>query len=81
MSQLREAGRLYGPDGVLLAMVRLLEHRDGSDRWEIRLNDPAPSATRTAVHPDEASARAELDRLYAEGGRDGEWTIRRLDSE
>lgn len=79
--QLREAGWLYGADPTLpLALVRLLEHRDGSGRWELRLNDPASGPTQLVTHPDEASARDELGRIYAAGEQDGTWRIRQPDA-
>jgi hypothetical protein len=62
---------------VPLALVRLLERMDGSGIWVVLLNHPAASPTETAEHPDEQSARAELDRLYAEGAQSGVWRIRR----
>ncbi|WP_327029698.1 hypothetical protein OG989_04030 [Micromonospora sp. NBC_01740] len=80
LPQLREAAWLYGPGDpwAPLALVRLFEHRDGGG-WEIRLNDPAAAETQTALHPDEASARAELARLYALGEADGRWRVRQPD--
>ena len=71
---------MYGPDDpwLPLALVRLFEHMDGSG-WELRLNDPASGPTQTVVHPTEAGARAELERVYAAGRVDGEWRIRRPD--
>ncbi|MEU5950525.1 hypothetical protein ABZ793_33990 [Micromonospora sp. NPDC047465] len=76
--QLREAARLYGEDpDVPLAMVRLEESMDGTGRWLVLLNSPAAAPTQSAEHPDEQSARDELERLYAEGRRFGAWEIRR----
>lgn len=81
MSQLREAGWLYGPgDPTLpLALVRLFEHRDGSGRWEIRLNSPARDRSQVAVFDGEQPARVELARIYADGEQDGTWRIRQPD--
>jgi hypothetical protein len=46
----------------------------------LRLNDPASGPTQEVTHPDEAEARAELERIY-EAGRDaGEWRIRQPDA-
>ncbi|WP_422744377.1 hypothetical protein ACN27B_08790 [Micromonospora sp. WMMD754] len=85
MSQLREAGWLYGPDDpwLPLALVRLFEHRDGSGRWEIRLNSPASAPSQVAVFDGdqaERDARAELARIYTDGGLDGQWRVRRPDA-
>jgi len=76
--QLREAGWLYGGDDpyLPLALLRLFEHMDGSGRWELRLNSPAQARTQTVVWPDEAGARGELARVYADGERDGRWRVR-----
>ena len=78
--QLREAGWLYALDDpwLPLAHVRLFEHMDGSG-WQIKLNDPASAPTQEVTHPDEAGARAELERIYAEGSRGGRWRIRQPD--
>ncbi|WP_285787778.1 hypothetical protein [Micromonospora sp. NBRC 101691] len=76
--QLREAAWLYGDDPDLpLALVRLFERMDGSDVWEVRLNYPAASPTQSVEHPDEQSAQAEVERLYAEGRQHGVWRVRR----
>ncbi|GAA3781007.1 hypothetical protein GCM10022379_54720 [Micromonospora maritima] len=82
MSQLREAGWLYGPSDpwLPLALVRLFEHRDGSGRWEVRLNSPAHEPSQVAVFDGEEPARAELGRIYADGEQDGQWRIRRPDA-
>lgn len=85
MPQLREHGWLYAPDDAFLplAVVRLFEYRDGSGRWEIRLNDPASGPVQVAMFDgDEAEklARAELDRVYEAGRVDGEWRIRQPDA-
>lgn len=82
--QLREAAWLYAPSDpwAPLAVARLFEHRDGSGRWEIRLNDPASAPTQTAVFDGEEAdkdARRELDRLYEQGRADGEWRIREVE--
>jgi hypothetical protein len=76
---------LYGRDDpwAPLALVRLFEHMDGSGRWQVRLNvnDPQEGEEPAQVvdYADEASARAELARLYAEGEADGQWRIRQPD--
>ncbi|MBQ1064460.1 hypothetical protein [Micromonospora sp. C41] len=82
MSQLREAGWLYGPGDpwTPLALVRLFEHRDGSGRWEIRLNSPAHEPSQVAVFDGEGPARAELARIYADGEQDGTWRVRQPDA-
>ncbi len=82
MSQLREAGWLYGPGDpwLPLALVRLFEHRDGSGRWEIRLNSPASEASQVVVFDGEQAARAELGRIYADGEPDGTWRVREPDA-
>lgn len=79
--QLREVGWLYAPGDAFapIALVRLFEHMDGTG-WELRLNDPASGPTQEVLHPDEAGARAELARIYAEGEKDGEWRIRQPDA-
>lgn len=76
--QLRESGYLYGDDpDAALALVRLEQRMDGSGVWEVLLNSPAASPTQRAEHPDEQSARAELERVYESGRAYGEWMIRR----
>lgn len=47
------------------------------DSAAVLLNSPADTPTQRAEHPDEQSARAELERLYAEGRAYGQWKIRR----
>ena len=77
LPQVREAAELYAPgDDIPLAVVRLEERADGG-MWDLYLNDPASGPTRHAPYADEPAARAELDRIYAAGRADGEWTIRR----
>ena len=82
--QLREAGWLYGVDPTLpLALVRLFGHVDGSGRWEVRVNSPAHEASQVAVFDGddaEQQARAELGRIYAEGGGHGTWRVRQPDA-
>ena len=82
--QLREAAWLYGDDPYLpLALVRLFEHKDGSGRWEIRLNSPASDRSQVAVFDGdkaEDQARAELARIYADGEQDGTWRVRQPDA-
>ena len=79
--QLREAAWLYAPDDpwAPLALVRLLEHKDGSGRWQVRLNvnDPQHGEEPLQVvdHPDEQSARAALAQVYEVGRDQGEWRI------
>ncbi|SCL31880.1 hypothetical protein GA0070616_4349 [Micromonospora nigra] len=73
--QMREAGWLYGDDPyVPLAHVRLEERMDGSG-WDIYLADPASGPSQHVRYPDEAGARAELERLYAAGREYGTWKI------
>ncbi|MFG2109468.1 hypothetical protein [Micromonospora chersina] len=57
--------------------ARLEQRMDGSGVWGVLLNSPAGTPTQRAEHPDEQSARAELERLYAEGRTYGEWKVRR----
>ncbi|MEU8297650.1 hypothetical protein AB0C04_10220 [Micromonospora sp. NPDC048909] len=40
--------------------------------WDVLLNSPADTPTQRAEHADEQSARAEMERLYAEGRAYGE---------
>jgi hypothetical protein len=88
MPQLREHGWLYGADPYLpLALVRLLEHRDGSGRWAVQLdvNDPQEGEEPTQVVVFEGedapqAARAELERIYEAGRVDGRWRIRQPDA-
>lgn len=77
--QLRESALLYAPGDQLapLAMLRLEERMDGSGMWDLYLNDPASGPRQHAEHPNEASARAELERVYEAGRADGEWRIHR----
>ncbi|MFG3639072.1 hypothetical protein ACGF3C_02210 [Micromonospora sp. NPDC047762] len=78
--QLREAGWLYGDDPYLpLALVRLFERMDGTG-WEVRLNSPAEAPATMVDRPDEASARAELERVYADGEQYGRWRKRQPDA-
>lgn len=78
--QLREAAWLYGDDpDIPLALLRLEERMDGSGIWDVLLNSPAAAPTRRAEHPDERSARGELEQLLAEGRQYGEWRIRQAE--
>ncbi|MGI5144780.1 hypothetical protein ACQEVC_45435 [Plantactinospora sp. CA-294935] len=54
--QLREAARLYSPDGRLLAMVRLEQRMDGSGIWVVLVNDPAKAPTEHGEFTTEAAA-------------------------
>jgi hypothetical protein len=47
--------------------------------WVVLLNSPADTPTQRAEHPDEQSARVELERLYADGRQYGEWEIRQAE--
>ncbi|MBM0277799.1 hypothetical protein [Micromonospora tarensis] len=42
----------------------------------MRLNAPAEAETQVVVWPDEAQARAEVARVYADGEKHGRWRIR-----
>ncbi|WFE45291.1 hypothetical protein [Verrucosispora sp. WMMD1129] len=79
--QLRESALLYRPDDpdVPVTMVRLEQQTDGAGLWVVLLNSPAAAPTRRSEHPDEQSARNELERLYAEGRQYGQWKIRAVD--
>ncbi|MGN9802078.1 hypothetical protein [Micromonospora sp. L32] len=71
--QLREAGRLYAPDGSwIAAVVRLEQRMDGSGTWVVLLNSPAEVQEPTRWEfPDEASARRKLAGIYREGREKG----------
>lgn len=73
--QLREAGRLYGPEDpdVPIAVVRLEERMDGSGLWDLYLNDPATEQRPQHWTLTEDRAWAELARVYEWGAVDGEW--------
>lgn len=76
--QLRESGYLYGDDPEIpLTMLRLEERVDGSGVWDVLLNSPAASPTQRGEFPDERSARAEMERLHAEGRAYGQWRVHR----
>ncbi|WP_229402018.1 hypothetical protein [Micromonospora okii] len=76
LPQVRESAWLYAPGDphVPLAHVRLEERMDGSG-WDIYVADPATGPTQHVRWPDEAGARAELERVYAAGRADGQWRI------
>ncbi|MFG1776601.1 hypothetical protein ACGFIG_09250 [Micromonospora sp. NPDC049048] len=76
--QVRESAWLCAPDDpeMRLAHVRLEERMDGSG-WDLYLSDPASARSQHVRWPDEAGARAELERVYAEGRERGVWRVRR----
>ncbi|MFG3702371.1 hypothetical protein ACGF5C_31490 [Micromonospora sp. NPDC047620] len=78
--QVRESAWLYAPDDpdVPLAHVRLEERMDGAG-WDLYLSDPASAPSQHVRYPDEAGARAELERVYAAGRAAGQWRIHRHD--
>lgn len=78
LPQLREAGWLYaeGSD-IPSADVRLWQDMAEPWGWEVHLSDPAREPMQRARYADEAEARAELVRIYAEGASRGVWRVTR----